>query len=75
MCTIACQSAGGEILARRLRRVTQHADDIAALGHDVLLAVEHTTRATDEELLALARVEERILITEDKDFGELAFVL
>ena len=31
-------------------------------------------RATDEELLALARGQQRILITEDKDFGELVFV-
>ena len=31
-------------------------------------------RASDEELLALALAEERILITEDKDFGELVFV-
>jgi len=36
--------------------------------------VEHAPRATDDELLVLARVEERILITEDKDFGELVFV-
>ena len=38
---------------------------LTALGHDVLSAVEHAPWATDEELLALARVEERILITED----------
>ena len=40
----------------------------------MLSAAEHAPRATDEELLALALVEERILITEDKDFGELVFV-
>ena len=43
-------------------------------GHDVLSALEGHSRATDEELLALAREEQRIIITEDKDFGELAFV-
>lgn len=47
---------------------------LTALGHDVLSAAEHAPRATDEELLALALVEGRILITEDKDFGELVFV-
>lgn len=30
--------------------------------------------ATDEDVLALAYREERILVTEDKDFGELVFV-
>ena len=43
-------------------------------GHDVLSALEETPRAADEELLALAMEENRILITEDKDFGELVFV-
>ena len=44
------------------------------LGHDVLSAREHCPRASDETLLALAREEERVLITEDKDFGELVFL-
>ena len=43
-------------------------------GHDVLSALEVNQRATDEELLALATAEQRIIITEDKDFGELVFV-
>ena len=43
-------------------------------GHDVLSASEANPRATDEELLALATEEQRIVITEDKDFGELVFV-
>ena len=44
-------------------------------GHDVLSASEGHLRATDEELLALAReAATNILITEDKDFGELVFV-
>ena len=47
---------------------------LSALGHDVLSAVGYAPRASDEELLALALAEERILITEDKDFGELVFV-
>ena len=44
------------------------------LGHDVLSAREIDPRATDEALLALANRERRVLITEDKDFGELIFV-
>jgi predicted nuclease of predicted toxin-antitoxin system len=43
------------------------------LGHDVLSALERNPNATDEELLTLALTEQRILITEDKDFGELIF--
>ena len=49
-------------------------DALAAQGHDVLSALERNPRATDEELLALAMEEGRILVTEDKDFGELVFV-
>ena len=44
------------------------------LGHDVLSALESAPRATDEELLAIAIEQQRVLITEDKDFGELVFV-
>ena len=49
-------------------------DSLAVQGHDVLSALERNPRATDEELLALALEEGRILVTEDKDFGELVFV-
>ena len=44
------------------------------LGHDVLSGLERDPHATDEALLALANDEQRVLITEDKDFGELVFV-
>jgi predicted nuclease of predicted toxin-antitoxin system len=44
------------------------------LGHDVLSALDHDPRVSDEALLALAMQEERVLVTEDKDFGELVFV-
>ena len=43
-------------------------------GHDVLSALAIDPRASDERLLALALQAERVLITEDKDFGELVFV-
>ncbi len=42
-------------------------------GHDVLYAAETLRQMSDEELLAIARNEERVLITDDKDFGELVF--
>ena len=44
------------------------------LGHDAVSALEVDPRAADEVLLALARDEQRILVTADKDFGELVFV-
>ena len=44
------------------------------LGHDVLSAREGYSRATDEAPLAVAYKERRVLITEDKDFGELVFL-
>jgi predicted nuclease of predicted toxin-antitoxin system len=31
-------------------------------------------KASDDQLLLFALVNERVLLTEDKDFGELAFV-
>ena len=44
------------------------------LGHDVSSALERDPKAADEDVLALALQEQRVLITEDKDFGELVFV-
>jgi predicted nuclease of predicted toxin-antitoxin system len=43
-------------------------------NHDVLSGISIDPRASDEHLLEVALREERILITEDKDFGELLFV-
>jgi predicted nuclease of predicted toxin-antitoxin system len=47
---------------------------LANLGHDVLLAIDVDPRAPDETLLNLATQEARVLVTEDKDFGEPVFV-
>ena len=47
---------------------------LTELGHDVESMLERDPQATDEEVLAMALAEQRILITEDKDFGELVFV-
>ncbi len=46
----------------------------AERGHDVSSAVDVAPRASDDELLAMALAQQRVLITEDKDFGELVFV-
>jgi len=44
------------------------------LGHDVFSAADMNLQATDEALLDLALQEGRVLVAEDKDFGELVFV-
>jgi len=44
-------------------------------GHDVLYAVESLRGEPDDMLLARALSERRILLTEDKDFGELVYRL
>jgi predicted nuclease of predicted toxin-antitoxin system len=42
-------------------------------GHDVLWIREARPGSPDAEVLALAHAESRLLITFDKDFGELVF--
>ena len=42
-------------------------------GHDVSAIVELSPGAEDDVVLARARAEARVLLTEDKDFGQLAF--
>jgi predicted nuclease of predicted toxin-antitoxin system len=42
-------------------------------GHDVSAISEIRPGAEDEHVLALARSESRVLLTEDKDFGVLAY--
>ena len=47
---------------------------LTRLGHDVVSASDMAPGTMDEEILAIATEEGRILVTEDKDFGELVFV-
>jgi predicted nuclease of predicted toxin-antitoxin system len=42
-------------------------------GHDVVSIKESHRGAADPEILAQAQAEQRVLVTHDKDFGELAF--
>jgi predicted nuclease of predicted toxin-antitoxin system len=44
-------------------------------GHDVTYVAELAPGITDDGVLALANSEERLLLTVDKDFGELVFRL
>jgi predicted nuclease of predicted toxin-antitoxin system len=48
--------------------------ELQANGHDVIWTGDLPTDPGDEEILAQAYREGRILITLDKDFGELAIV-
>jgi len=47
-------------------------EGLRAAGYDVASAKSDLRGATDENLLEAARTAERTLITEDKDFGQLA---
>ena len=48
---------------------------LKSLGHDVNLAAEHDlARADDEVLLRTAQGEGRVLVTRDRDYGNLVFV-
>jgi predicted nuclease of predicted toxin-antitoxin system len=46
--------------------------DMHAAGHDVLWTGDLAQDPGDEEILAQAHREQRVLVTLDKDFGELA---
>jgi uncharacterized protein with PIN domain len=53
-----------------------HADLVTwprSQGHDVLYAAEVFLQQEDSDLLQIAQSQERIVITDDKDFGELIF--
>ncbi len=47
---------------------------LRSLGHDVtLVTADYAPSTTDDEILRIAVREQRILITFDRDFGELVF--
>ena len=52
---------------------TAVAEFLRAQGHEVLVVAEAMPRADDVDILARALSEQRILVTNDKDFGELVF--
>jgi predicted nuclease of predicted toxin-antitoxin system len=47
---------------------------LRSAGHDVAAVSEFQQRSVDRQLMEMAYNEGRILLTEDKDFGWLAFV-
>jgi predicted nuclease of predicted toxin-antitoxin system len=47
---------------------------LRSAGPDVVALSQFQQRSVDDEVIELAQSEERILLTEDKDFGWLAFV-
>ena len=49
-------------------------DYLLESGYDVKWIPDYDCEILDENLLNLANVEKRILITNDKDFGELIFL-
>jgi predicted nuclease of predicted toxin-antitoxin system len=40
-------------------------------GHDVVTVAETAAGASDEQVLAIAVADQHVLVTEDRDFGEL----
>jgi hypothetical protein len=48
-------------------------ENLRAEGHDVLFIADGFRGKTDEFVLLLAASEERLLLTQDSDFGELLF--
>ena len=48
-------------------------ESLRKLGHDVLWARTEMAGAEDEAILARAQAEQRLIVTLDKDFGDLAF--
>lgn len=48
--------------------------ELTAAGHDVVAAADWDEDPGDEEVLRKAYQEQRILVTLDKDFGELAII-
>ena len=46
---------------------------VRSAGHDVISITERMPGAEDEQVIKLAATERRLLLTEDKDFGQLVF--
>jgi predicted nuclease of predicted toxin-antitoxin system len=54
--------------------VTSKLYERCAEGHNVFAVAEMMSRSDDRELIDFAVTEERIMVTEDKDFGWLVYV-
>ena len=51
----------------------QIVDELRLAGHDVRYVAEMSRGTGDPEILEFGRTEKRVLLTADKDFGELVF--
>jgi predicted nuclease of predicted toxin-antitoxin system len=47
--------------------------ELRAAGHDTAYMAEIAPRASDSQIISRANEDVRLLLTEDKDFGELVF--
>lgn len=63
MTTFLVDEGCDAIIVRTLRK----------LGHDVVFVAEVSPGKTDPEILAWGLAERRVIVTEDRDFGELVF--
>lgn len=52
---------------------THVAETLQRLGHDVASVRDRDPRMSDVDILAWAVAENRLVVTQDKDFGELVF--
>ena len=52
---------------------TAVADFLISLGHDVISVAREMPTADDHIILEKAKLEQRIVVTNDKDFGELVY--
>lgn len=50
------------------------ADEVRQAGHDVVWAGDWSSDPGDEEIFRIAVTESRVMVTIDKDFGELAII-
>jgi predicted nuclease of predicted toxin-antitoxin system len=49
------------------------AETLKQAGHDVVYMSDVAPRSTDTEVIGRAHQEQRLLLTEDKDFGDIVF--
>ena len=56
-----------------MRLVADESCDFRGAGHDVIAIAELMSGIADEKVIELAASERRLLLTEDKDFGQLVF--
>ena len=47
---------------------------LRGIGHDVHAIAERTPGATDEQVLKIASTEQRVIMTFDRDYGELVYL-